>query len=75
MIEQIKNAEDITEKLKAANQMELVRMLNSIPRRVETCIVHDLIYQQNKDHEKPCLIITRFSLYFLLNIALLFLRF
>ncbi len=36
--------EDVTETLKAANQMEWVRRMNSIQNRAEEIVLHDLVY-------------------------------
>lgn len=44
IIEQMKTVEDVTEELKAANQMEWVRRLNSIHNRAEEIIYAELIY-------------------------------
>ncbi len=38
-------AEGVTEALKAADQMEWVRRINSIHHRAEECVIHDLIYE------------------------------
>lgn len=39
-------AEGVTEALKAADQMEWVRRMNSIRHRAEECVIHDLIYEE-----------------------------
>lgn len=44
IIGQMKAAEGVTEELKAANQMEWVRRLNSIHNRAEEIIYAELIY-------------------------------
>ena len=36
--------EDVTETLKAANQMEWVRRMNSIRNRAEEIVLHELVY-------------------------------
>lgn len=45
LVEQMKQAEGITEQLKAADQMEWVRRMNSIRNRAEEIIINNLIYQ------------------------------
>ena len=44
IIEQMKDSEGVTEALKAADQMEWVRRMNSIHSRAEETVLHDLIY-------------------------------
>ena len=44
MVEQMKKAEGVTEKLKAENQMEWVGRINSIRSRAEEIVLNDLIY-------------------------------
>lgn len=44
IIEQMKQCEDVTEKLKSKDQMEWVRRMNSICSRAEEIIKHELIY-------------------------------
>lgn len=44
LVEQMKKAEDVTEKLKAENQMEWVGRMNSIRSRAEEIVLNDLIY-------------------------------
>ena len=44
IIDQMKAAEDITEELKAQNQMEWVRAMNSIRSRAEEIIRSEMIY-------------------------------
>lgn len=44
LVEQMKKAEDVTEKLKAENQMEWVGRMNSIRNRAEEIVLNDLIY-------------------------------
>ena len=44
MISEMKQAEDITEALKAADQMEWVRRMNSIHDRAEEMILDEMIY-------------------------------
>ena len=42
---QIAKAECVTEQLKAANQMEWIRRMNSIQNRAEEIVNNDLIYR------------------------------
>ena len=44
MIEQIKDTEGVTEALKATDQMEWIRRMNSIHNRVEEILLDELIY-------------------------------
>ena len=44
LIKQFKQAEDITEQLKAENQLEWVRRMNNIRHRVNEIIYNELIY-------------------------------
>lgn len=44
LIEQMKEAEGVTEELKAVDQMEWVRRMNSIRDRAEELILSELIY-------------------------------
>lgn len=44
LMEQMAKQEGVTEALKASDQMEWVRRMNSIQNRVEEMILHDLIY-------------------------------
>ena len=44
IVEQMKKAEGVTEQLKAANQMEWLRRLNSIISRAEEIVFSELIY-------------------------------
>lgn len=44
MVDQMKRAEGVTEQLKADNQMEWVRQMNSIRNRAEEFVLQDLIY-------------------------------
>ena len=44
MIAGMMKAEGVTESLKASNQMEWVRQMNSIYRRAEEQVLNDLIY-------------------------------
>ena len=41
---QLANQEGVTEALKAANQMEWVRRMNSISNRAEEIVLHELVY-------------------------------
>lgn len=45
LIEQMKDAEGVTEELKAENQLEWVRRMNSIRDRVEEIVLSELIYK------------------------------
>ena len=44
LIPQMKAAEGVTEALKAADQMEWVRRMNSIHNRIEEMLFNELIY-------------------------------
>ena len=44
LVEQMKKAEGVTEQLKAADQMEWVRQMNSIRGRAEEIVFSELIY-------------------------------
>lgn len=44
IISQLAQQEGITEQLKAENQLEWVRRMNSIRKRAEEIILHELIY-------------------------------
>ena len=44
LVAQIKNAEGVSEKLKAENQMERVGLMNSISSRAEEIVLNDLFY-------------------------------
>ena len=44
LIQQIAKREDVTEALKAADQMEWVRHMNSIQNRAEEIVLHELVY-------------------------------
>ena len=44
IMEQMKIAEDVTEKLKCTRQMEWVRRCNKIHNRAEEIILHEIIY-------------------------------
>ena len=44
LVEQMKKAEGVTERLKAENQMEWVGRMNSIRSRAEEIVLNDLIY-------------------------------
>lgn len=44
IMEQMQEAESITENLKRTNQMEWVRAMNSIRNRAEEIIIHEMIY-------------------------------
>ena len=43
LIRQMQEADDVTEELKAAGQMEWVRRMNNIRNRAEEIVVHELI--------------------------------
>ena len=44
LVHQMAEREDVTEALKAADQMEWVRRMNSIQNRVEEIVLHELVY-------------------------------
>lgn len=44
LIRQMARQEGVTEELKAADQMEWVRHMNSIRNRAEEVVFHDLVY-------------------------------
>lgn len=44
LISQLARQENVTEQLKAENQLEWVQRMNSIRNRAEEIILHDLIY-------------------------------
>ena len=44
IVNQLAQAEGVTEKLKEADQMEWLRRMNSIQNRAEEAALHDLIY-------------------------------
>ena len=44
LVDQMKKAEGVTEKLKAENQMEWVGRINNIRSRAEEVVLNDLIY-------------------------------
>lgn len=44
IIQQMATQEGVTEELKAADQMEWVRHMNSIRNRAEEVVLHDLVY-------------------------------
>ena len=44
IIRQMKAQEGVTETLKAADQMEWVRRMNSIRNRAEEIVLHELVY-------------------------------
>ena len=44
LVDRMKQAEDVTEQLKAADQMEWVRRMNSIRNRAEEAILNEIIY-------------------------------
>lgn len=44
LISQMQTAEGVTEELKAADQMEWVRRMNSIQHRIEEMLLNELIY-------------------------------
>ena len=47
IVDQMKEAEDVTEELKAANQMAWVAAMNSIRNRAEEIILHEMIYRED----------------------------
>lgn len=44
LVEQMKQAEDVTEQLKAADQMEWVRRMNSIRNRAEEIVESEVVF-------------------------------
>ena len=44
LTQQIAKQEDVTEALKATDQMEWVRSMNSIQNRAEEILLHELVY-------------------------------
>lgn len=44
LISQLAQQENVTEQLKAENQLEWVRQMNSIRNRADEIVLHDLIY-------------------------------
>ena len=44
IVRQMAKRENVTEALKAANQMEWVRRMNSIRNRAEEIVLHELVY-------------------------------
>ena len=44
IVRQMKAQEGVTEELKAADQMEWVRRMNSIRNRAEEIVLHELVY-------------------------------
>ena len=44
LVDQMAEAEGVTESMKAENQMEWVRCMNSIRNRAEEIVNHELIY-------------------------------
>ena len=44
LVEQMKQAEDVTEKLKAADQMEWVRRMNNIRNRAEEIVESEVVF-------------------------------
>ena len=49
LILQMAKSEDVTEALKAANQMEWVRRMNSIRSRAEEIVLHELVYTEEAE--------------------------
>ena len=47
IVDQMKEAEDVTEELKAANQMTWVDAMNSIRNRAEEIILQEMIYGED----------------------------
>ena len=47
IVDQMKEAEDVTEELKAANQMAWVGAMNSIRNRAEEIILREMIYGED----------------------------
>ena len=49
LILQMAKSEGVTEALKAADQMEWVRRMNSIRSRVEEIVLHELVYTEEAE--------------------------
>jgi hypothetical protein len=49
IIQQLQQAEGVTEGLKAANQLEWVRRMNSIRNRAEEIVLHEMIYNEPQE--------------------------
>jgi hypothetical protein len=49
IIQQLQQAEGVTEELKAANQLEWVRRMNSIRNRAEEIVLHEIIYNEPQE--------------------------
>ena len=45
IVEQMKVAEDVTEELKAADQMAWIRAMNSIHNRAEKIMLEEIVYR------------------------------
>ena len=45
IVEQMKVAESVTEKLKAADQMAWIRAMNSIHNRAEEIVLEEIVYR------------------------------
>lgn len=52
LIPQMAEREGVTEALKAADQMEWVRRMNSIKSRVEEILYHDYVYGEEYENEE-----------------------
>ena len=50
LVLQMAKSEGVTEVLKAADQMEWVRCMNSIRNRSEEIVVHELIYTEEAEN-------------------------
>ena len=50
IIRQMGNQEGVTETLKAADQMEWVRRMNSIQSRAEEIVLHELVYTEEAEY-------------------------
>ena len=49
LVLQMAKSEGVTEALKAANQMEWVRRMNSIRSRAEEIVLHELVYSEEAE--------------------------
>ena len=52
LVPQMAEREGVTEALKAADQMEWVRRMNSIKSRVEEILYHDYVYGEEYENEE-----------------------
>ena len=52
LVPQMAKREGVTEALKASDQMEWVRRMNSIKSRVEEILYHDYVYGEEYENEE-----------------------